>query len=169
MGACSTVLYVISEQWASAKKYRDAFEVVAEKMMESTRKYQESSSSGTSQYLDTRPSGEMVSATRPIRRSPSDEANLPLNTSTTQSDAQNDNQALSSDNTNEFLHSRSQFVSYTTTNFQDSRDEVSFHHDAPATMWNIGLELDLNLEYDIYGIEGLLSNEGLDWFTGAVL
>jgi hypothetical protein len=36
-------------------------------------------------------------------------------------------------------------------------------------MWHTGLELDLNLEYDIYGIEGLLSNEGLDWFTGAVL
>ena len=33
-GACSTVLYVITEQWASAKKYRDAFEVVAEKTAE---------------------------------------------------------------------------------------------------------------------------------------
>jgi hypothetical protein len=36
-------------------------------------------------------------------------------------------------------------------------------------MWNTGLELDLNLEYHIYGIERLLSNEGLDWFSGAVL
>lgn len=30
-----------------------------------------------------------------------------------------------------------------------------------------GIELDL--ESDIYGIEGLLSSEGLDWFTEAVL
>ena len=29
-GACSTVLYAIAEGWASAKKYRDAFEAVAE-------------------------------------------------------------------------------------------------------------------------------------------
>jgi hypothetical protein len=33
-GACSTVLYVIAEQWPSAKKYRDAFELVAEKTAE---------------------------------------------------------------------------------------------------------------------------------------
>ncbi len=34
IGACSTVLYVITEQWPSAKKYRDAFEIVVEKMGE---------------------------------------------------------------------------------------------------------------------------------------
>jgi hypothetical protein len=34
-GACSTVLYLIAEQWgAGAKKYRDAFELVAEKTAE---------------------------------------------------------------------------------------------------------------------------------------
>lgn len=33
-GACSTVLYVIAEQWAGAKKYRDAFELVSEKTAE---------------------------------------------------------------------------------------------------------------------------------------
>jgi hypothetical protein len=34
-GACSTVLYLIAEQWGSgAKKYRDAFELAAEKTAE---------------------------------------------------------------------------------------------------------------------------------------
>lgn len=34
IGACSTVLYVIAEQWKSAKRYRDAFEAVAERLVE---------------------------------------------------------------------------------------------------------------------------------------
>jgi hypothetical protein len=63
----------------------------------------------------------------------------------------------------------SQTTLYNTAILSETRDELSFQHDAHATMWHTGLELDLNLEYDIYGIEGLLSNEGLDWFTGAVL
>jgi hypothetical protein len=71
VGACSTVLYVISEQWTSAKKYRDAFEVVAEKMMESTRKYQESGAAKGLHHLDSHASSEMSSATRIIRRSTS--------------------------------------------------------------------------------------------------
>ena len=37
IGACSTVLYVITEQWPSARKYRDAFEIVAERMVELTQ------------------------------------------------------------------------------------------------------------------------------------
>ncbi|KAI5195832.1 hypothetical protein AUEXF2481DRAFT_4886 [Aureobasidium subglaciale EXF-2481] len=34
IGACSTVLYVITEQWSSASRYRDAFEAVAERLVE---------------------------------------------------------------------------------------------------------------------------------------
>jgi len=33
-GTCSTVLYVMAEQWTSATKYRDAFENIAERTME---------------------------------------------------------------------------------------------------------------------------------------
>ncbi|KAI6818699.1 hypothetical protein KC332_g9096 [Hortaea werneckii] len=36
LGACSTVLYVITEQWPGAKRYRDAFEMVTEKLREYT-------------------------------------------------------------------------------------------------------------------------------------
>jgi hypothetical protein len=33
IGACSTVLYLIAEQWSGAKKYRDTFEIVADKLI----------------------------------------------------------------------------------------------------------------------------------------
>lgn len=63
IGACSTVLYVISEQWPSARKYRDAFEVVAERTVDLTQQRTQSvamrntaasrqpSSSGTEQNI----------------------------------------------------------------------------------------------------------------------
>ena len=62
-----------------------------------------------------------------------------------------------------------QTASYNTDILPEAGDELSFRSDAHTMMWNSGLELDLNLEYDLYEIEGLVSNEGLDWFTGAVL
>jgi hypothetical protein len=167
VGACSTVLYVISEQWSSAKKYRDAFEVVAEKMMESTKKYQEI---GSLNYLDTQPSGALSTATRAGKRSASGEPNAVSKGARGGPGAQNGDETLSSDTGNGFIEeSRFQTTSYNTAILPETGDELSFQHDTHATMWHTGLELDLNLEYDIYGIEGLLSNEGLDWFTGAVL
>lgn len=33
IGACSTVLYLIAEQWSGAKNYRDTFEIVADKLI----------------------------------------------------------------------------------------------------------------------------------------
>jgi hypothetical protein len=49
-GACSTVLYLIAEQWgAGAKKYRDAFELVAEKTAEYVLSTRRSSESGKQQ------------------------------------------------------------------------------------------------------------------------
>jgi Fungal specific transcription factor domain len=167
IGACSTVLYVISEQWSSAKKYRDAFEVVAEKMMESTKKYQEA---GNSHYLNTQQPGAQSTSIREIRRSPSDEPNTFSNGPKMGPGAQSGDGTLSSQAGNGLMEeSVSHASSYNTAILPETGDELSFAHDAHPGMWHTGLELDLNLEYDIYGIEGLLSNEGLDWFTGAVL
>jgi hypothetical protein len=39
LGTCSTVLYVIAEQWRSAKRYRDAFELISEKTVEYAGKH----------------------------------------------------------------------------------------------------------------------------------
>jgi hypothetical protein len=50
-GACSTVLYLIAEQWgAGAKKYRDAFELVAEKTAEHVLSTKSSRGSGQQQH-----------------------------------------------------------------------------------------------------------------------
>lgn len=167
VGACSTVLYVISEQWASAKKYRDAFEVVAEKMMESTKKYQDA---GNSHYLDTQVSSATLTTTRMIRKSASDQPRTNSNDASSRPEAQRSGGILPSDISDGLTHEpRPQSSSYNVGFLPETSDEASFHQDVQAAMWNTGLELDLNLEYDIYGIEGLLSNEGLDWFTGAVL
>ena len=169
MGACSTVLYVISEQWTSAKKYRYAFEVVAEKMMESTRKYQESGAAKGLHHLDSHASSEMSNATRRMRRSTSQGSSKLSNRRNSQTEFQS-LEILPSTTSVGFAHnSTSQPPSSDTVNFNEERDPLSSYHDTHAAMWNTGLELDLNLEYDIYGIEGLLSNEGLDWFSGAVL
>ncbi len=51
----------------------------------------------------------------------------------------------------------------------EAGDGLSFRPDARTMIWNSGLEPDLNLENNSHGIEGLLSNEGLNEFTGAVL
>jgi len=76
VGARSTILYVIDKQWSSAKKYRDSPEVVAEKMMESTRKYHESSSAQTSHFLETHHSRDNPASTTRIRRPPNEESNI---------------------------------------------------------------------------------------------
>ncbi|CAK7230265.1 hypothetical protein SBRCBS47491_007528 [Sporothrix bragantina] len=119
IGACSTLLYVITEQWASAKKYRDAFEVVAEKMEASAARY-------------TEPEACMGRTTeRPVVSvvlMPS----VPLPNGPISAPAQ---------------------PTTPLTGFDQ----------------NLSSGIELDLESDMYGIEGLLYSEGLDWFTEAVL
>jgi hypothetical protein len=111
----------------------------------------------------------MSSATRIIRRSTSQGSSTRSNSRNNRSEFQT-LEPLPSITSNGFAHdSTSQPPSYDTVYFNEERDPASAYHDTQAAMWNTGLELDLNLEYDIYGIEGLRSNEGLDWFSGTVL
>lgn len=138
LGACSTLLYVITEQWASAKKYRDAFEVVAEKMEASVARYE-------------RVQGESYRSHPPVFQT------------VTHGPGQGMHPTLHAPLRD--ASTGAQAVSY---------GPVMTTHETPAQLdgFNIhgmsaGIELDL--ESDIYGIEGLLSSEGLDWFTEAVL
>ncbi|KAL1905636.1 hypothetical protein Sste5344_008574 [Sporothrix stenoceras] len=121
LGACSTLLYVITEQWASAKKYRDAFEVVAEKMEASVARYER--------------------AHHNARRQPV-VCDTPSHPAVVQ-------------------------VDMTLTSYQPAMGLHETTPDIGVDDMSAGIELDL--ESDIYGIEGLLSSEGLDWFTEAVL
>jgi hypothetical protein len=143
VGACSTVLYVITEQWSSAKKYRDAFETVAEKMMESARKYQE----------DSQASGEMITDTSAMRASPHPGSNMRSNSRMRRREG--------GDMINE---PRSQ---YSTTTLPASGDLTSYQDTAHmVSISNSGIELDL--DFDFTDINGLLSDEGLEWFADAV-
>lgn len=164
VGACSTVLYVITEQWSSAKKYRDAFEVVAEKMLESTRKYQESTTTGSSHYPGIHTSDDRSTEIRRKRGPASNESDRRSNRTNGRRD--DIDGALLSDLQPGFMNDpRSQPSSYPTAVLPEN----PFNGEAHATVFNPGMELDLHLDSDYYDIEGLLSSEGLEWFTGAVL
>jgi len=80
-----------------------------------------------------------------------------------------DDAALLSDHRSGFMHeSRTQSFSYSNAICLEARDVGSYHDkDHMAATSNRGMELDL--ESYFYDIEGLLSDEDLDWFTGAVL
>lgn len=162
IGACSTVLYVITEQWSSAKKYRDAFELVAEKMMESTRKYEENISRGASLHLQSEGS---QNRTPQMRISPTKESNASSNNR----DARRETVgiSLSSENGTHSRHDPRSRSSHTTALFPEIENADFFQSEShiPAAS-SFGMELDLELGF--YDIEGLLSGEGLDWFTGAV-
>jgi Fungal specific transcription factor domain len=166
VGACSTVLYVITEQWSSAKEYRDAFEIVAEKMMDSARKHQENSAKGRLPYPDLRESRDDVNTTRISRGTVNNDSHL-------QSDATNSGQEdieanIPSDNQTNLSHDpRSHSTPYSTTILAGTGDDDSFHGEDQVPTLTLGMELDL--EFDLYDIEGLLSGEGLEWFTEAVL
>ena len=121
IGACSTLLYVITEQWSSAKKYRDAFEVVAEKMEESAVRCRQGDGCAG-------PAGRQQTPSAPVARTEQHASAIEIGTVATPAETV---QASSGD--------------------------------------GLAAGIELDLESDVYGIEGLLYNEGLDWFTEAVL
>jgi uncharacterized coiled-coil protein SlyX len=165
VGACSTVLYVITEQWSSAKKYRDAFEVVAEKMIESTRKYQEPTTTGSSHYRDINASDDRSTASRTGRGSPNSGSDIRSNVVNNRREGALEGTVSLDVHTGFMNEPRSQLCLHRTAVLP----ETSYNGESHATMFNSGMELDLNLDSDYYDIEGLLSSEGLEWFTGAVL
>ncbi|KAH8893645.1 hypothetical protein GQ53DRAFT_745106 [Thozetella sp. PMI_491] len=143
IGACSTVLYVITEQWPSAKKYRDAFELVAEKMMESTR------DPGLENPMIAGGRGDFDGHVQP-HGNPSESI------------------AVASVSAEYHAGTAGSFPPRSISIAGILNSDVFFHSDAEAPS-SSGLGLDLDLESDLYDIEGLLTNEGLDWFTGATI
>ncbi|EPE04411.1 zinc c6 transcription factor [Ophiostoma piceae UAMH 11346] len=128
IGACSTLLYVITEQWSSAKKYRDAFEVVAEKMEESALRYRQGGEAYAEPGFLAGVAGRQQALSPPVTRTEQHASTMAFGAVATPAETV---------------------------------------HASPGGGLAAGIELDL--ESDIYGIEGLLYNEGLDWFTEAVL
>jgi hypothetical protein len=57
IGACSTVLYLIAEQWSGAKKYRDTFETVADKLVTKVSEAQMQSQNDSFENMEAADSG----------------------------------------------------------------------------------------------------------------
>jgi hypothetical protein len=170
VGACSTVLYVISEQWASAKKYRDAFEVVSEKMMDSASRRSEMAAAGISQRTEgdrmdgmhaansgrTRLGQRLAVATdqeQPSRSAPEMHAEDAPGGSAGSLNATLQTGPLGGGPDSPLQ----QHLLYESTVPGESNGPV-------ASLFDSAFDLDSEL----HNIEGLLSNEGLDWFTEAL-
>jgi hypothetical protein len=141
-GACSTVLYVIAEQWASAKKYRDAFELVAEKTAEYVLSTKRSREAGQRAAAAEKQAEGSRHATSPIGGA-----------ITAREDISGDTM---------------QYQSYNMErNWNENWGNDSF--DVWQMMNQFVQTQDFSVEYDAVnftGIEELLAEEGLGWFNG---
>lgn len=137
-GACTTVLYLIAEQWgAGAKKYRDAFELVAEKTAEyvlSTRESRiDKQQSRTSTSQQTRQSGPPA-----------------INGIVAYGEMQHQNDSYGVEKSGNDCWANDSFDVWQMIN-QSVQTQSS------------GLEYDA---VDFTGIEEFLAEEGLGWFNG---
>jgi hypothetical protein len=164
LGACSTVLYVITEQWPSARKYRDAFESVVERMVERIGLSEtESASQGMEQQHDpTHKSGSR--GDRSVRRP---------GTSTRELHPVPRISAPNADGGTDGIQIQSPVTSYDDSNYQDHHQHSSQHRPSTSDVSGINTSTDTvtvpYLDFDFGEIGGLLSDEGIDWFTGSVL
>ncbi|KAF5588774.1 transcription activator acu-15 [Fusarium pseudocircinatum] len=170
VGACSTVLYVITEQWSSAKKYRDVFETISEKMLDAVKGQHLGNHSGDG--LSSRETHGATAINRPRQR----QSHMPH--------ALDGNFNITSNygERNEY-NARRESVERCQTRRRVS-DEIPAQSsleltqptyllldgdrftDATNFVPHFRQSIDLDLDHDI---EKLLSSEGLEWFTGAVL
>ncbi len=195
IGACSTVLYVITEQWPSARKYRDSFETVAERLVERTRKTgkpdvhvcrpqieiegtEESISQPSQPHISHKFPGSQLNMARgtehAARRSGSSlryaehvtETSNPINSAFHTRNSIDDIHDHSGTEYGEESSLQNGQVSTETLRpameKADSPNVISTTHESDMS---IGLDLDFGFD----GIGGLLTNEGMDWFTEAVL
>ncbi|SCN76727.1 related to transcription activator protein acu-15 [Fusarium fujikuroi] len=173
VGACSTVLYVITEQWSSAKKYRDAFETIAEKMLDTVKgqnlggQGNEGSSSQETHCATT--------VNRPRRRQSHISHALDGDVHITSNYVNGNDYEAWRDSTgrsrirghdSEDLHGQSPLGLTRPTSLLVDVDQSA---SATNVVSHAHQGIDWGLDDDILDIEKLLSSEGLQWFTGAVL
>lgn len=156
IGACSTVLYIIAEQWSGARKYRDTFEIIADKLVAKVGEAQLAPQSdpfehtGTAAHLIAQDNGDSRSH-KPQERStgPSAASSFLLPASAERA-------------------------------MNESRQSTTMMPAASSTNLDYGREPDLNdmfgsivedtfagfnADYADDSLRELLANEGLDWFT----
>jgi hypothetical protein len=149
IGACSTVLYVIAEQWEGARRYRDTFETVAEKLVAMVTAAQ-SESRNTS--LGSTGGNNFTHSLRPQNLG---QGSTPL--------AQSQSRRWSSTDADRSLQS----VSQPPTVGDASLMVEGGNSDLPGIFGNIVEDsfATFDLAYEEDGLRELLMNEGFDWFA----
>ncbi|OAA59761.1 Transcription factor [Niveomyces insectorum RCEF 264] len=170
IGACSTLLYVITEQWASAKKYRDAFEVVAEKMEASIGGFPGQNRAAAA--AETTPSlaatGNTFPGSRPGLSPETGMVAAHHGVSPIMTGDEPPPVPAMPHHAGAVVASPMAYGLATAT-ATETVDGFSSYGITTSAANGPAAGIGIDLEADMYGIEGLLSNEGLDWFTEAVL
>ncbi|KAL1867142.1 hypothetical protein VTK73DRAFT_4336 [Phialemonium thermophilum] len=191
VGACSTVLYVITEQWSSAKRYRDAFETIAEKMMDSARTLQQGLGAAPSNGPDQQSmrggqrrrdsAGASSGSTSREAQQSGSNSSVPREPKPSNGNAyENRYESLRVPSRTQGQRAAPETVSegaaapFSTGSHRPTNalqipglDAGTYGDDSPyAVTGHAGLGL---ADADISDIERLLTNEGLDWFAKAVL
>ncbi|KAF4501870.1 transcription activator acu-15 [Fusarium agapanthi] len=173
VGACSTVLYVITEQWPSAKKYRDAFETISEKMLDPVKgQHLGNHSTGGLSSRETHcttavnrprqrlsrmphvPDGDVHMASNYVEMNEYGARRESLERCETRRRVSDEIPTQSS-----LEFTQPTYLLLDGDRFTDATNPVSHFRQS----------IDLDLDHEISDIEKLLSSEGLEWFTGAVL
>jgi hypothetical protein len=160
IGACSTVLYLIAEQWSGAKRYRDTFEIIADKLIAKVCETQVEPSNESREPLGT--AGNVFARTNSSLQRSGTHAGL------CESSASSRSTALPPAEASHSLETGTSLLSVNTAPFRD-----------PITSNGVG-EYDLNnmfgnmveesftsfdMNYADDSLRELLANEGLDWYS----
>ncbi|KAF5639364.1 transcription activator acu-15 [Fusarium sp. NRRL 52700] len=172
VGACSTVLYVITEQWPSAKKYRDAFETISEKMLDAVKGQHlgNHNPGGVSNRETNCPTGMSRPRQRQNRMPHVPDGDVYMASNYTESNEYGARRSSDRFETRRRVSdeipaqsslelTQPTYLLLDADRFTDATDSVSHFRQ----------NIDLDLDHEISDIEKLLSSEGLEWFTGAVL
>jgi hypothetical protein len=160
IGACSTVLYLIAEQWSGARKYRDTFEIVADKLVSKVCEIQVGPPNESRDSLGT--AGNVFTRTRSSLQSFETHARL------CESSAPSGSAPLPPA---EASHSSVSGTTLLSGNMAPSRDPTTLNgvdeYDLNNIFGNIAEKSFTNFDIDYADddLRELLANEGLDWFS----
>jgi hypothetical protein len=147
IGACSTVLYVIAEQWEGARRYRDTFETVAEKLVAMVT------------VAQSEPRSNVLESTGGITPA---QGLRPQNQTQNKFPVQSQNRRWSSTDADRSFQPGTQ-----TSTVGGSSIVEGIDPDLPGMFGSIVEDsfATFDVDYEEDGLRELLMNEGFDWFA----
>jgi hypothetical protein len=160
IGACSTVLYIIAEQWSGARRYRDTFETVADKLIAKVCETRVEPPDESREPLGT--AGNVFTRTNSSLKSQGAHAGLCKSSAPSRSTALPFTEAS---------HSSAPGTTLLSGNTVPFRDPTTLNgggeYDLNNMFGNIVEEsfTSFDMDYADNSLRELLANEGLDWFS----